>query len=71
MRWRSSELNRRCIRQTAVLRGKDIVVKGWIFAGSEAPVAYVGVDGAVVRYSTIYRSGKWIMRILQETTAAR
>jgi len=48
---------------------KDILVEGCVFVGSEAPIAYVGVDGAVVRYNTIYRPGKWVMRILQETTA--
>ena len=33
-----------------------------------APVAFVGVDGAVVRYNTIYRPARWALRILQETT---
>ena len=28
----------------------------------------MGVDGAVVRYNTIYRPAKWVLRILQETT---
>jgi len=48
---------------------KDITVEGCAFVGCEAPVAYVGVDGAVVRYNTFYRPSKWIARILQETTA--
>jgi len=48
---------------------RDITVEGCAFVGCEAPVAYVGVDGAVVRYNTFYRPGKWLMRILQETTA--
>jgi hypothetical protein len=30
-------------------------------------VAFVGVDGAVVRFNTIYRPGRWALRILQET----
>ncbi len=47
---------------------KEITVEGCVFVGCEAPVAYVGVDGAVVRYNTFYRPGKWVMRILQETT---
>jgi len=47
---------------------KDITVEGCTFLGSEAPIAYVGVDGALVRYNTIYRPGKWVLRILQETT---
>jgi len=48
---------------------KDITVEGCTFVGCEAPVAYVGVDGAVVRYNTFYRPRKWVLRILQETTA--
>jgi hypothetical protein len=35
-----------------------------------APVAFVGVDGAVVRYNTISNPDKWVLRILQENTAA-
>lgn len=48
---------------------RDITVEGNTFTGSDAPVAFVGVDGAVVRYNTIYRPRRWAMRILQETTA--
>lgn len=48
---------------------KDICVEGNTFIGSTAPVAYVGVDGAVVRFNTIYRPQRWAIRILQETTA--
>jgi len=33
-------------------------------------VAFVGVDGAEVRFNTIYRPERWAFRILQETTAA-
>ncbi|MFC1716859.1 nitrous oxide reductase family maturation protein NosD [Candidatus Poribacteria bacterium] len=46
---------------------KDITVERCTFIGSSAPVAFVGVDGAVVRHNTIYRPKKWILRILQET----
>jgi hypothetical protein len=35
-----------------------------------APIAFVGVDGAVVRYNTIYRPTRWVVRILQETRDA-
>ncbi|MBL9127563.1 MAG: hypothetical protein JNL97_07950 [Verrucomicrobiales bacterium] len=49
---------------------KDIRVEGNTFLGSLAPIAFVGVDGAEVRYNTIYRPGRWAIRILQETTAA-
>ncbi|MGD8239152.1 MAG: right-handed parallel beta-helix repeat-containing protein [Armatimonadota bacterium] len=46
---------------------KDILVEGNVFIGSVGPVAFVGVDGAVVRYNTIHRPGRWALRILQET----
>ena len=46
---------------------KDLVVEGCVFDGCQAAVAFVGVDGAVVRFNTIHRPGRWAMRILQET----
>jgi hypothetical protein len=46
---------------------KDITVEGCTFSGSDAPLAFVGVDGAIVRYNTIVRPGRWVLRILQET----
>ncbi len=46
---------------------KNIVVEGNIFVGSQAPIAFVGVDGAVVRFNTMYLPGRWALRILQET----
>lgn len=46
---------------------KDIRVEGCLFVGSEAPLAFVGIDGAVVRYNTIYHPETWVLRILQET----
>jgi len=48
---------------------KNVTVEGCIFIGSEAPVAFVGVDGAVARFNTIYRPKRWILRILQETVS--
>jgi hypothetical protein len=48
---------------------RAITIEGNTFVGSGAPVAFVGVDGAVVRFNTIYHPGKWVLRILQETTA--
>ena len=48
---------------------KDIRVEGNVFVGSLTPVAFVGVDGSVVRFNTIYHPGKWALRILQETRA--
>ncbi len=49
---------------------RDIRVEGNTFIGSLAPVAFVGVDGAVVRFNTIYRPQRWAIRILQENTTA-
>jgi hypothetical protein len=34
-----------------------------------SPIAFVGVDGATVRWNTFYLPSKWVLRILQETTA--
>ena len=47
---------------------KNITVEGNVFIGSNAPIAFVGVDGAVVRFNTIYCPKLWVVRILQETT---
>lgn len=46
---------------------RDITVEGNVFVGSMAPVAFVGCDGATVRFNTIYLPGRWALRILQET----
>lgn len=46
---------------------KAITVEGCTFIGSVSPIAFVGVDGATVRFSTIYNPERWAMRILQET----
>ena len=46
---------------------KDLVVEGNLFVGSDASVAFVGVDGAVVRFNTFVEPRRWVMRILQET----
>ncbi len=48
---------------------RAITVEGNTFVGSASPVAFVGVDGAVVRFNTIYMPGKWALRILQENTS--
>jgi hypothetical protein len=34
------------------------------------PVAFAGVDGAVVRFNTIERPARWALRILQENKTA-
>lgn len=46
---------------------KDLRVEGCTFVGSLAPVAFVGCDGASVRWNTFHRPRKWLARILQET----
>lgn len=46
-----------------------IAVEGNLFIGSAAPVAFVGVDGAVVRFNTMIRPKRWALRILQENRA--
>jgi nitrous oxidase accessory protein NosD len=48
-----------------------ITVEGCTFFGGEAPIAFVGVDGAVFRYNTVFDPGKWICRILQERPEPR
>lgn len=50
------------------VEAKSITVEGNTFIGSDAAVAFVGVDGAVVRQNTIYLPKRWAIRILQETT---
>lgn len=45
---------------------KAVTVEDCTFNGSMTPVAFVGVDGAVVRQNTIYRPRRWGFRILQE-----
>lgn len=49
---------------------RDIRVEGNTFVGSLAALAFVGVDGAVARYNTIEKPGRWAVRILQENRAA-
>jgi hypothetical protein len=48
---------------------KDIRVEGCTFLRGEAAVAFVNVDGAVVRYNTFYLPQKYVIRILQERVA--
>ena len=49
---------------------REIRVEGNTFLGGGAAVAFVGVDGAVVRLNTIYHPKRWALRILQETRSA-
>lgn len=46
---------------------RKIVVEGNKFVGGMAALAFAGVDGAVVRFNTIEKPGRWAIRILQET----
>lgn len=46
---------------------KDITVEDCTIIGSS--IAFVGVDGAVVRHNAIYRPERWAVRVLQENTA--
>jgi hypothetical protein len=46
---------------------KDLTVEDCVFVGSSSPVAFVGVDGAVVRHCVFYRPARWLLRILQES----
>jgi hypothetical protein len=47
---------------------RAITIEGNTFLGSDAPLAFVGVDGAVARFNTIVLPRRWAVRILQETT---
>lgn len=49
---------------------RTIRVEGNRFTGGWAPIAFVGVDGAIVRFNTIERPLRWAVRILQENRAA-
>jgi hypothetical protein len=54
---------------TPVAEARNLTVEGNTFIGSLSPVAFVGVDGATVRFNTIYRPAKWAVRILHENKA--
>lgn len=53
--------------RSADYEAKRINVEDCTFIGSMSPIAFVGVDGASVRYNTIYCPSHWVMRILQES----
>lgn len=55
----------------AGFEAKDLHVEGCRFEGSDSPVAFVGVDGAVVRRCTFLRPRMWLVRILQESRGER
>lgn len=45
---------------------REITVEDCHITGSMAAIAFVGVDGANVRFNTIVNPGRWVVRILQE-----
>jgi len=49
---------------------KNVTVQGNSFFQGGAPIAFVGVDGARVRFNTFYQPERWVIRILQETRIA-
>jgi hypothetical protein len=49
---------------------RDIRVEANTFVGAMTPVAFAGADGAIVRFNTIERPGRWALRIVQENRAA-
>lgn len=55
----------------ATFEAKDITVEDCEFIGGLTAVAFVGVEGAVVRHNTIYRPRRWPFRVLQENTDSR
>lgn len=50
---------------------RAIEIAGNRFVGSEAPIAWVTADGGRVHHNTFVFPGKWVMRILQESTDPR
>ena len=57
------------MRARPFAEARNITVEGCTFVGGDAPVVFVGVDGATVRFNTLVRPRRWAMRILQETRA--
>lgn len=49
---------------------RDILVERNAFVGGETAVAFASSDGGVVRFNTIYRPAKYLLRILQENATA-
>lgn len=60
------------VRETPAGRRSEaraVRVEGCTFVGGGAPIAFVGADGAIVRFNTFYDPDRWVIRILQETRA--
>src|SRR5262249_18262457 len=56
-------------RPNPTYEAKDITIEHNVIIGGMSAVAFTGVDGAVVRFNTIYNPTTWVMRILQENTS--
>lgn len=48
---------------------RDVRVIANVIAGGDAPVAYVGCVDCLVAHNTLVDPGRWVARILQETTS--
>lgn len=57
--------------QDAAFEARNLTVEGCRFSDSETFIAFVGVDGALVRKNTFHRPRRWVFRILQESTGER
>lgn len=55
----------------AAYEARNITVEDCVLLGGAAALAFVGVDGAIIRHNTIYRPRRWAIRILQETVGER
>lgn len=55
----------------AAFEASNLEVYSNIFVGSDAPIAFVGCVNSKVINNTIYKPGKWVVRILQENTNPR
>ncbi|MCP5056789.1 MAG: hypothetical protein GY937_08715 [bacterium] len=55
----------------AAYEARNLTVEGCRFSESETFIAFVGVDGAIVRQNTFHRPRWWVFRILQESVAER
>ena len=50
----------------ATCQATRVAAVGNVIVGSKAAVAFVGSDGCIASYNTIYRPTAWVLRILQE-----
>lgn len=55
----------------APFEAKNLAVIDCHFTGSTAPIAFVGIDGGLVRNCTLENPARWAVRILQESTDDR